>query len=126
MYNAVEEYIRITRPGLELEINLTNISPKYDGKATVSQAFDLDIASRYYGLLIISMIVRLCEEAISIHPEKELEITKIKNDLEIWIEQKIENLLSGTKFEVIPIQKLVRVQIGSAFITLENLAKKGL
>ncbi len=28
------------------------------------------------------------------------------------------------KFEVIPIQKLDRVQIGSALITLENLSKK--
>ena len=96
----------------------------YEGKATVSQAFDLNISSRYYKLLIISMIVRLCEEAISIHPEKEIEITKIKNDLEKWIEQKIKELLIDTKFEVIPIQKLVRVQIGSAFITLKNLLKK--
>jgi len=124
IYTAVEGYIRITRPSLELEINVTKTSSMYEGKATVSQAFDLNISSRYYKLLIISMIVRLCEEAISIHPEKEIEITKIKNDLEKWIEQKIKELLSDTKFEVIPIQKLVRVQIGSAFITLENLSKK--
>ena len=72
------------------------------------------------------MIVRLCEEAISIHPEKRIEIIKIKNDLERWIEQKIKELLSDTKFEVIPIQKLVRVQIGSAFITLESLSKRNI
>jgi hypothetical protein len=122
-YTAVAEYIKLTRPSLELEINVTKTSPEYDGKATVSQAFDLNVASRYYGLLIISMIVRLCEEAISLHPEKEVEITEIKKDFENWIEQKIENLLIDIKFEVIPIQKLVRVQIGSVFITLENLAK---
>jgi len=124
MYTAVEGYIKITRPGLELEINVTKLSSMYEGKATVSQAFDLNVSSRYYSLLIISMIVRLCKEAISIHPEKEIEITQIKNDLEKWIEQKINELLSGIKFEVIPIQKLVRVQIGSALITLENLSKK--
>jgi len=123
IYTAVEGYIRITRPSLELEINVTKTSSMYEGKATVSQAFYLNVSSRYYYLLIISMIVRLCEEAISIHPEKEIEITKIKNNLEKWIEQKIKELLSDTKFEVIPIQKLVRVQIGSAFITLENLSK---
>jgi len=124
MYTAVEGYIKITRPGLELEINVTKTSSMYEGNATVSQAFDLNVSSRYYRLLIISMIVRLCEEAISIHPEKEVENTKIKNDLEKWIELKIKDLLSDTKFEVIPIQKLVRVQIGSAFITLENLSKR--
>lgn len=123
IYTAVEGYIRITRPSLELEIGVTKTSSMYEGKATISQAFDLNISSIYYILLTISMIVRLCEEAISIHPEKEIEIRKIKNDLEKWIEQKIKELLSDTKFEVIPIQKLVRVQIGSAFITLENLSK---
>ena len=124
MFAAVEEYIRLTRPGLELEINVTKTSPLYDGKATVSQAFDLNVAGRYYSLLTISMVVRLCDEAISIHPEKKKEIKKIKNDLEKWIEQKIRDLLDNMKFEVIPIQKLVRVQIGSALITLENLSKK--
>jgi len=124
MYTAVEGYIRIIRPALELEINVTKVSPEYNGKATVSQVFDLNVASRYYILLTISMIVRLCEEAILIHPEKTVEIKKIKNDLERWIEQKLSDLLSNIKFNVIPIQKLVRVQIGSAFITLENLPKK--
>ena len=70
------------------------------------------------------MVVRLCEEAISIHPENKVEIKEIKNDLERWIEQKINDLLFNIKFEVIPIQKLVRVQVGSALITLENLSKK--
>ncbi|MBY8987020.1 MAG: zinc carboxypeptidase, partial [Candidatus Lokiarchaeota archaeon] len=124
MYTAVEGYIKILRPGLELEINVTKTSPEYNGKATVSQAFDLNTAIKYYDLLTISMVVRLCEEAILIHSEKKLEITKIKNDLERWIEQKISDLLSNIKFGVIPIQKLVRVQIGSAFITLENLNKE--
>lgn len=36
------------------------------------------------------MIVRQCEEAISVHPEKKIEIRKIKNDLDKWIEQKIK------------------------------------
>jgi len=124
MYTAVEGYLRIIRPGIELEINVTKTSPMYDGKATVSQAFDLNVSNRYYILLTISMVARLCEEAISIHPEKKVGIKKIKNDLESLIEQKISGLLKDIKFEVIPIQKLVRVQIGSAFITLENLLKK--
>ena len=124
LYTTVEGYIKITRPNLEVEINDAKTSPIYEGKATVSQVFDSNISSRYYSLLTISMILRLCEEAISNHPEKEVELTKIKNDLETWIVQKINELLSNIKFKVIPIQKLVRIQLGSAFITLENLSKK--
>ena len=121
MFTAVKDYIRIMRSALELEINITKTSPLYDGKATVSQAFDLNVASRYYSLLRISMVARLCKEAILVHPENKVEITKIKVGLEKWIEQKISDLLLNIEFEVIPIQKLVRVQVGSALITLKNL-----
>ncbi|MHA1106689.1 MAG: M14 family zinc carboxypeptidase [Promethearchaeota archaeon] len=124
IYSAVEDYFRKTRPKLEFSINDAMTSSMYDGKATVAQTFDFNVASRYYCLLTISMIVRLCEEAISNHQESEVEIDEIKNDFEKWVERKINELLSDTKIEVIPIQKLVRVQIGSAFITLENLAKE--
>jgi len=123
IYTAVADYMRRTRPELDFSINDVKTSSIYEGKATVSQAFDSNISSRYYCLLTISMIARLCEEAISNHPENEVEIANIKSDLEQWIEQKINELLSGIKFEVIPIQNLVRVQIGSAFITLKNLSK---
>ena len=124
IYTAVEGYSKFTPLSIELGIMDAKSSSIYEGKATVSQAFDSNISSRYYSLLTISMIVRLCEEAISTHPENNGEITKIKFDLEKWIEQKINELLSSTKFDVIPIQKLVRVQIGSMFITLENSTKK--
>lgn len=125
IYIAVDDYIKITRPNLDSSIYDVKTSSLYDGKATVAQAFDSNISRRYIrSLLPISMIARLCKDAILNHPEIEVEIAKIKNDLEQWIEKKINELLSGVKYEVVPIQKLVRVQVGSAFITLKNLSKK--
>ncbi|MFX1386004.1 MAG: M14 family zinc carboxypeptidase [Promethearchaeota archaeon] len=124
IYRAVEDFVRRTRSWLNFALNEAKTSSMYRGKATVAQAFDSNISSRYYFLADISMIARLYEEAILIHPENEVEIVKTKKDLEKWIEQKIYELLSGIKYEIIPIQKLVRVQIGSAFITLNNLLKK--
>ena len=125
IYTAVDYYIKITRPNLDSSIYDVKTSSAYDGKATVAQAFDSNVARRYIrSLLNISMIARLCEEALSNHPENKVEIANIKNDLEKWIEQKINELLSGVQYIVIPIQKLVRVQIGSAFITLKNLSKE--
>ena len=125
IYNAIDDYIKITRPNIDSSIYEIKTSSIYDGKATIAQAFDSNVARRYIrSLLPISMIARLCEEAILIHPEEEVEISKIKSDLENWIERKINKLLNDIQYKVIPIQKLVRVQIGSAFITLENLSKK--
>jgi hypothetical protein len=124
LYTAVEDYMRRMRPELGILINDAKTNPIYEERATISQAFDLNVSTKYYDLLRISMIARLCKEAISNYPENEIEIIKIKDDFERWVEQKINELLSGIKFEVIPIQKLIRVQIGSAFITLKNLTKK--
>jgi len=123
-YTVLENYLWRRGVELEMEIHDTKTSSIYEGKATVAQAFDSNVSKRFYDLLYISMIARLCNEAISNHPENEVDIANIKSDFEKWVEQKINDLLSGTKFKVIPIQKLVRVQIGSAFITLKNLSKK--
>jgi hypothetical protein len=123
MFIAVDDYFRRARPELEFSINNAKSSSDYDGKATVAQVFDYKISSRYYCLLTVSMITRLCDEAVSNHLEVEDSIAKIKKDFKDWIETKIRELLKKIKFKVIPIQKLVRVQVGSTFITLENLAK---
>ncbi|MFX1502748.1 MAG: M14 family zinc carboxypeptidase [Promethearchaeota archaeon] len=122
LYTAVTDYMRLARPEFDLAMNDVKTSPSYSGKATVSQAFDSNVATRFYTLLRISMITRLYDEALTSHPDNKDELVKIKKDFEQWIEQKINEILSGITYEVIPIQKLVRVQVGSAFITLKNLS----
>lgn len=121
-YRALENFMWRRGAEIKMHIHDTKISPKYDGKATIAQAFDLNIANRYYDLLYISMIPRLCHEAISNYPKNKAEIIKIKNDFERWVETEINELLKDVKFQVIPIQKLVRVQVGSAFLALKNLS----
>lgn len=124
IYRAVEEFIKSRRTYLNFAINKAKNSSLYDGKATVAQAFDSNISVRYYFLTDISMIARLYQEALEKHPENQKEIIKTKVELEKWIEQEINNLLTNVDFKVIPIEKLVRIQIGSAFITLKNLLVK--
>ncbi|MFX1255766.1 MAG: M14 family zinc carboxypeptidase [Promethearchaeota archaeon] len=104
-------------------IHHTKTSSMYEGKATVAQAFDSMVASKYYGTFRGAMIARLCKEAASSHPEVKGELNKIRNELEEWVEQTIKNTLKGTNFEVIPIQKLVKVQVGSALIAIRHLSK---
>jgi len=97
-------------------------SPMYEGKATVAQAFDLKVASRYYGYLRSAMVARLCDEASIIHPSKDKELMDIKQEMDEYVASGIQNTLSGTNFTVIPIQKLVRVQVGSALHCMKHLA----
>ena len=70
------------------------------------------------------MLSRLCEEAAMIHYDRRNEILSIKSEIDLQIEQIINDVLKGTSFEIIPIQKLVKVQVGSALITMKHLYKK--
>jgi hypothetical protein len=121
VYKALENWMWRRGSEIKMDIHKTKTSSRYNGNATIAQAFDLNIAKKYYDLLYISMLPRLCQEAILNTPENEDEIKKIKIDFEKWVENEIMNLLKNVKFQVIPIQKLVRIQVGSAFITLKNL-----
>ncbi len=120
-YKALENWMWRRGAEIKMDIHETKTSFRYDGQATIAQAFDLNIAKKYYDLLYISMVPRLCHEAILNSPENEAEIKEIKIDFERWVENEIKDLLEDVKFQIIPIQKLVRIQVGSVFIVLKNL-----
>ena len=95
--------------------------PMYEGKATVAQAFDSKTATKYYSVFRPAMVARLCSEAIARHPSKEKEMLEIKTDLDEYVRTLVSSTLEGSNFEVIPIRKLVRVQVGSALICMKHL-----
>ncbi|MHA2226115.1 MAG: hypothetical protein ACXAC8_12970 [Candidatus Hodarchaeales archaeon] len=103
------------------QIHHTKTSPMYEGKATKAQTFDSMVARKYYAVFRAAMTARLCKDAAKIHPEQRSYLDSIHSELDQWIEQKTKELLKGTNFEVIPIQKLVKVQVGSALIAMQNL-----
>ncbi|MFW9863849.1 MAG: hypothetical protein ACFFET_16285, partial [Candidatus Thorarchaeota archaeon] len=103
------------------QVHHAKTDPMYKGKATVAQAFDSKTASRYYSAFRPAMTSRLCDEAMLIHPNQRKMLSEIKNELDEYVESTVKNTLKGTNFEVIPIQKLVRVQVGSALNCMEHL-----
>jgi len=66
-------------------------------------------------------IEQMCNELAVNHPGKEQELTEIKQELDEYIESGVRNTLHSTNFEVIPIRKLVRVQVGSALNCIQYL-----
>jgi hypothetical protein len=96
-------------------------SPMYEGNATIAQAFDSQVASRYYLVFGPAMLARLYQDTMMRQPELKTQFESTFVELNHWVEQNIRDLLKGTDFEVIPIQKLVRVQVGSALIAIQNL-----
>jgi hypothetical protein len=102
-------------------IHNAKTSPMYEGKATKAQAFDSMVANRFYYVLRSAMTARLCKSAASNHPKQQETFHQLHDEIDTWVEDTITNTLKDTNFEVIPIQKLVRVQVGSALITIQHL-----
>lgn len=121
IFTSVKDFIDDFGKKLEPEIQYTKTAEKYEGKATVAQAFDNMVASRYYSSLLMGMLARLCEEIAIAHPESKNKIDNVKRDLDLWIEKTINEILNKTSFEVIPIQKLVKIQVGSALLAIQHL-----
>jgi hypothetical protein len=67
------------------------------------------------------MTARLCSHAIEQEPSKKDQILGIKNELDLYVKENIRLSLEGSNFEVIPIRKVVSVQVGSALITLQYI-----
>jgi hypothetical protein len=91
-------------------------------KASVAQKFDSMKVNRFYQLLSFGMFVRLIEDQIQLAGNtSELacalaEATRNFDDLSNKLEKEIT-------YSVIPIQKLVSVQLGSGLATLSQLDK---
>ncbi|MFW9902710.1 MAG: M14 family zinc carboxypeptidase [Candidatus Thorarchaeota archaeon] len=123
IFSAVKDGVENFDKRIAPQIQHAKTSPMYEGKATIAQAFDSRIASKYYGVFRAAMTARLCKGAVNNHPEVKTELTRIKDELDQWVEQTINESLRDTHFEVIPIQKLVTVQVGSALVIVQYLAK---
>ena len=80
--------------------------------ATIAEKFDSHVISRFYGLLSYGMLYRCVKGTKSEKIEKQV-LKKIKE----WNEE-LEKQLS---YKVIPIQSLVRVQLGSALFAAEYI-----
>ncbi len=111
LFTSTVDFIDNFGKRLKPEIEYTKTTEKYEGKATVAQAFDRMVASRYYGSLRLGMLARLCEEVVITHPELKDKILNIKSEVDLRVEQIINKVLKETNFEIIPIQKLVKVQV---------------
>ncbi|MHA2278843.1 MAG: M14 family zinc carboxypeptidase [Candidatus Kariarchaeaceae archaeon] len=113
LFTSVADGVENFEKRIAPQFHHAQTSPMYEGKATNAQAFDSIVSERFYGTLRTAMAARLCNE--------KNELQAIQSELDLWVEQTIQNLLKKSEFEVVPIQKLVQVQVGSAFITMQHL-----
>ncbi|EMR73390.1 Zinc carboxypeptidase [Thaumarchaeota archaeon SCGC AB-539-E09] len=95
---------------------------EYKGKATVAQAFDSIVARKFGTMFRLGMTLRVADEILS--KGADLKIQRILDEIEEHILQTNKEVEAESDIEVIPIQKLVRIQLGSGLMIMEHLKNR--
>lgn len=113
--DAIEDSLKRSPDRIAAQKHWVRTDPTVRRKATVAQKFDSHVLSRLYGLLSFGMLYRCV---------KGTENQKAENEVLRKITEWNAELEKQLNYKVIPIQSLVRVQLGSALYTAEYIGKK--
>jgi hypothetical protein len=129
----VDQVVEYMDEGNEAKLNWANSDPEFEKTAKVSQIFDNLYTARFYNGLSLGLTVRTCEfELERLHQEATIEedsITKLRNTQEKGaqlLKEYCEQLERDLNYSVIPIQKLVRIQVESGLLVANYVSKNRL
>jgi len=109
--NAAYEIVGMMSRNLDSKRAWANNDESLDVPVTVAQKFDSEIAFRFYQLLFVGMTRRAISMQIEKTPSPSLEkaLQQVEEKLDGWA----AGLESELNYEVIPIKKLVEIQLGA-------------
>lgn len=113
--DAIEDSLKRFPDTIAAQKHWAQTDPKAKRIATIAEKFDSYTISRFYGLLSYGLFYRCVKDTKNENVEKEV----LKRITE-WNEE-LEKQLN---YKVIPIQSLVRVQLGSALFAIQYIGKK--
>ncbi|MDF1507242.1 M14 family zinc carboxypeptidase [Robertmurraya sp. DFI.2.37] len=150
-YNQLKEYLSEVRPylternpfvklvdqiivhqeeGSEAKKNWASSSLEFEQPAKIAQIFDNLYTARFYNGLSLGLSIRTYDYEIArLEREGNIdfeEIEKLKNTHRRglkWLEEYCKELEHELNYSVIPIQKLVRIQVESGLIVASHLSK---
>ena len=118
---SIGEMLRTWQDHVAAHENWARTDPQTERQATVAEKIDNLLIWRFYRLLSLGMFVRLLEtqiEATGSSPGLDSALEAATT----WFEKRSSALEADLDYSVIPIQKLVRVQLGSALAAAEYAA----
>ena len=95
---------------------------EYEGKATVAQEFDSRVSTKFYSMLRMGMALRVADQALGTGPDRKLETAR--EEIHGRLLETNDAVMKEAEIEVIPIQKLVRIQLGSGLMIAEHLKSR--
>jgi hypothetical protein len=95
-----------------------------DNSLTDYERRDLVVDANNYSMEMYEYLKPRFDKIRNFCPQTNRLYTTVEDGMDNFLkrhEPRMNNARSGTDFEVIPIQKLVKVQVGSALITIQNI-----
>ena len=121
--DTVEEMLRTSTEHLAAQEHWAQTDPDTAEVATVAEKFDSLVIGRFYRLLLLGMLIRLLEAQIAETGESPVLVSARQAALDAF-EARSAELEAELDYDVIPIQKLVRVQLGSALLAASYAAER--
>lgn len=128
---ALKEVVQDALSGISVKRNWVESQEQFRRKATISEEFENRYVSKFYTLLSLGMLCRMIGEEL----EKAAglagsdgEITRVLTDAGMKAQKELSSLCevleNGMNYTVIPIQKLVRVQLESGLVIARELNRR--
>jgi hypothetical protein len=119
--DAIEETLRAFPAELDAEENWARTSPGTAKVATVAEKFDSLVIRKSYRLFSLGMFVRMLDAQIAATGESPW-LSSARKVAKATFEARSADLEAELDYTVVPIQKLVRVQLGSALLAADYAA----
>jgi hypothetical protein len=122
LYQSVFDYLANFEKRMEPRRRHAETAKEYEGSATIAQAFDSQVASKYGTMFMMGMAMRVADEALSRGPDAG--IRGIQDEIRERMLETNREVEEASDIEVISIQKLVRVQLGSGLMIAKHLKNR--
>lgn len=102
--------------------------PEYNRLATVAEEFDSELISRFYSLLSLGMLIGMCEHELEsrsdLGEESRGVLQSIIEEIETIHKEETAYLSDQLNYEVIPIRKLVSIQLECGLLVADYLQNR--
>lgn len=112
---SVEYYLETFPDSIVAEENWAKVAPELEREATIAEKFDNYQVSEFYRLLTLGMLYRMLKIEVESGGNSIIEAS-LKN-IEEELEQRAEKLEGELNYTVIPLDKLVKIQLAAGLYT---------
>ncbi|MHB8928341.1 MAG: M14 family zinc carboxypeptidase [Bacillota bacterium] len=126
---AIENYLRTWPHNAEAQRDWAKTSPELERPATVAEVFSNNQVNKFYRLLMLGMAARLAALEIgkgggATTDPAVARLAKVRDEVLAELDRRNTELEAELNYEVIPIRKLVSVQLATGLRAAEFVARK--